>query len=518
MALTDELTARTDIASFEVFPWNKNFETGYATIDEQHQILVDLLNKLAKTLIAKEEIEVNKAFEELANYATMHFGAEEAIWSEHFGSDPWLSSHKRVHTSFLPRVIELKEQDPGKPLADVVEDIVKFLIHWLAFHIIDNDKRMSLAVEAMSSGASVEEAKLLADKKMSGAMRVLIESVLDMYDKLSGKAIALMRERQARLKAEKELQEANKALQADIIARERAEQALAKSEQRFALAMKGANDGLWDWDLQTSKVYFSPRWKSMLGYAEDELENVFETWEKLVHPDDLGGAKRSIDKYFAGRKSNYEASYRMRHKKGHWVHILSRGFAVRSESDGTPVRFVGTHVDITERVRLEEELKKLATTDKLTQAYNRTKFDEIIARELKRVKRYRRFLSLVMLDIDNFKAINDTHGHIVGDSVLRALADVLRSNKREIDYLVRWGGEEFMIVAPETDIEGAKVLAERIRKAVENHQFDTVGRVTVSLGATQLRQDDSEDNFIKRADDSLYKAKTTGRNKLVIDL
>ncbi len=387
MPKPDELNVRIDVASFEVFPWNKNFETGYDTIDEQHKILVGLLNELAKTLIGEGEIKVNKAFEALADYATLHFHSEEAVWLEYFGgNDAWFSAHKRVHDSFLPEVIKIKEKDAGKSLYDAVESIVKFLIHWLAFHIIDIDKRMSLAVGAIKSGASIDKAKLLADEKMSGAMRVLTESVLDMYEKLSAKTIALMRERQARVKAEKELQEANMALLADI----------------------------------------------------------------------------------------------------------------------------------SERVRLEEELKKLATTDKLTQAYNRTKFDEIITNELKRVERYHKMLSILMLDIDNFKAVNDTHGHIVGDSVLRALAGILRSNKRDIDHLVRWGGEEFMIVAPETDIEGAKILAERLRTAIEDHQFDTAGRITVSLGVAQFRQDDSEDSFIKRADDALYKAKTTGRNKLVI--
>ncbi|MCP3677764.1 MAG: PAS domain-containing protein, partial [Deltaproteobacteria bacterium] len=139
----------------------------------------------------------------------------------------------------------------------------------------------------------------------------------------------------------------------------RVEEALRDSEERFALAMRGANDGLWDWNLQTNEVYFSPRWKSMLGYAEDELENIFDTWERLVEPEDLIGAKRSVEDYLAGRSPRYEAEFRMRHKQGHWVHILARAFATKNESDGKLVRLVGTHVDITERKWTEEELKKL---------------------------------------------------------------------------------------------------------------------------------------------------------------
>jgi PAS domain S-box-containing protein len=143
-----------------------------------------------------------------------------------------------------------------------------------------------------------------------------------------------------------------------LVKSKRADEALERSEERFALAMRGANDGLWDRDLRTNDVYFSPRWKSMLGYAENELENTFETWEKLIHPDDLGRAKRRIDEHLAGRTPGYEVEFRMRHKKGDWLHILSRGFALRRESDSMPVRLVGTHVDITERKQAEEALKR----------------------------------------------------------------------------------------------------------------------------------------------------------------
>lgn len=147
----------------------------------------------------------------------------------------------------------------------------------------------------------------------------------------------------------------------DITKRKLAEKDLAKSEERFSLAMKGANDGLWDWDLKTNELYFSPRWKTMIGFTEDELENRFETWENLVHPDDIGQAKTCIDDYLAGKTSNYEVEFRMRHKEGHWTHILARGFVAHTDSDGKPVRFIGTHVDITGRKKIEEALKKTQT-------------------------------------------------------------------------------------------------------------------------------------------------------------
>jgi diguanylate cyclase (GGDEF)-like protein len=172
--------------------------------------------------------------------------------------------------------------------------------------------------------------------------------------------------------------------------------------------------------------------------------------------------------------------------------------------------------EIKERKLIEEELKKSATTDKLTQAYNRVKYDEIIENEIERSERYEQLLSVILFDIDNFKGVNDNHGHNVGDSVLVALTDVVKKNKRSVDCLIRWGGEEFLIVAPGIDLEGAKVLTERVRQAIEKFKFDGVGDITVSLGVTQFEKGDTEDTLIKRADDALYKAKMAGKNQFMV--
>lgn len=134
---------------------------------------------------------------------------------------------------------------------------------------------------------------------------------------------------------------------------ERQTHELYVSEERFSLAMRGANDGLWDWDLETDEVYYSPRWKSMLGFEESELINNLSTWASLVHPDDKGFVLGKVRDYLAGRKDSFEVEMRMRHKDGHEVFVLSRAFLVIREIDGKPVRLVGTHVDITERKKAE---------------------------------------------------------------------------------------------------------------------------------------------------------------------
>jgi diguanylate cyclase (GGDEF)-like protein/PAS domain S-box-containing protein len=173
-------------------------------------------------------------------------------------------------------------------------------------------------------------------------------------------------------------------------------------------------------------------------------------------------------------------------------------------------------IDISERKRMEDELQRLAITDNLTQAYNRTKYEEVIKREIERTKRSSRPLSIAMFDIDHFKEVNDTYGHNVGDYVLKTLSQIAKKNIRDIDYLIRWGGEEFIVIALDTDLRGAEVMAEKIRHAIGNFSFDKVSRVTVSFGVTQFKQDDTEDSFIKRVDDALYRAKEKGRNRVEV--
>ena len=175
---------------------------------------------------------------------------------------------------------------------------------------------------------------------------------------------------------------------------------------------------------------------------------------------------------------------------------------------------VGVATDITERKQLEKGLKEIVMTDRLTQAHNRLKYDAIIAGEMERAKRFNRPLSMVMLDIDYFKKVNDTFGHSIGDYVLKALADIVRKHMRKVNHFIRWGGEEFMIIAVETDLKGAAVLSERIRKAIVGYRFDKVGKITASFGVTQFKDDDTAGTFMRRADDALYQSKENGRNRV----
>ena len=184
------------------------------------------------------------------------------------------------------------------------------------------------------------------------------------------------------------------------------------------------------------------------------------------------------------------------------------------DGNGEVTMVVHVSSDITEIKQLHLELERRAETDCLTGAYNRMKYEELIQKELERGERYGRPLSLVMFDIDHFKQVNDRHGHAFGDRVLKSVACIADEHKRKVDSLFRWGGEEFMIVSPDTDLEQAMFLAERIRTAVEQREFNGAGKVTVSLGITRLRTGDTADELIKRVDAALYKAKANGRNRV----
>ena len=166
--------------------------------------------------------------------------------------------------------------------------------------------------------------------------------------------------------------------------------------------------------------------------------------------------------------------------------------------------------------RMTNSLQRLATTDDLTGAYNRRQFGEVIKYEIHRAIRYMDTLSLIMFDLDHFKRINDTYGHNAGDEVLKTVADRVKDNIRVTDIFARVGGEEFTILVPATGLEGAKVVADKLRQSIESHAFETVGIVTASFGVAEFSRDEKSEGLIKRSDNALYAAKANGRNRVVI--
>lgn len=186
------------------------------------------------------------------------------------------------------------------------------------------------------------------------------------------------------------------------------------------------------------------------------------------------------------------------------------------DKDGKITHFVATSKDVSSQMELEEKLKLMATTDALTGVYNRYKMNEEIDFEIKKAKRYKKSFALIMFDIDFFKNVNDTYGHDVGDKVLEELAEIVTRSIRATDTFARWGGEEFMILARNSDARSATILAEKIRKKVENFLFADGIEITISLGISVYDKNKTKETLLKEADEALYQAKSLGRNKTVL--
>lgn len=177
---------------------------------------------------------------------------------------------------------------------------------------------------------------------------------------------------------------------------------------------------------------------------------------------------------------------------------------------------VGVIIDVSDYKRIQDELKKTALTDELTGLYNRKKFNEVLKEEVKRSKREETHISLIMFDIDYFKQVNDNYGHLVGDEILKTVAHLVNYSTRETDVVARWGGEEFMVLLRATNIYGATILAEKLRKTIEHANFESVGKVTCSFGVCEHQVAENEEAFLKRVDEALYRAKENGRNRVEI--
>ena len=218
----------------------------------------------------------------------------------------------------------------------------------------------------------------------------------------------------------------------------------------------------------------------------------------------------------------------LKKEKGVWKILhshISIPFIMQKEGESFPIEALKSKNRLLQQVvsekteelgKIMEELERLASTDKLTGLYNRNKFDQLLNYEIERTKRYNTSFSILMFDIDSFKEINDTSGHIIGDKILNELSQFIKSKIRKVDIFARWGGDEFVILLPSTDIEGAKKFAEKIRKEVEMHKFNAKRRLTLSIGVTEYVKDEDSASLIRRVDKCLYEAKKAGKNTVKV--
>ncbi|RUT09258.1 hypothetical protein DSM107010_46360 [Chroococcidiopsis cubana SAG 39.79] len=297
--------------------------------------------------------------------------------------------------------------------------------------------------------------------------------------------------------------------------RQQAESLFLKASERYDLVMQGANEGLWDWNLENHEIYFSQRWKAMLGYADDEIASTLDEWRDRIHPDDKAQFQLELSRHLDGTTSHFEREHRILHKDGTYRWVLSRGLAVRNE-EGQAYRIAGSQTDITDRHRAEAQLSHDALHDRLTGLPNRILFQERLEHVLQLAKRHNIFsFAVLFVDLDRFKTINDSLGHLVGDRLLMGIAQRLKACIRSSDTLARLGGDEFAMLIEDVDDKGDIIhLVERIQQEFKL-PFHLNGQeiyANASIGVLIETADyDCAEDLLRDADIAMYRAKERGR-------
>ncbi len=301
----------------------------------------------------------------------------------------------------------------------------------------------------------------------------------------------------------------------DISDRKRTEAALLKSEERYALAAMAANDGLWDWDLNTNEIYFSCRWKSMLGYQENEIGNTPDEWLNRIHPEESERVKAELAAHIEGVTPRFESECQILHKDGTYRWVLSQGIAVKDADDKT-YRMVGSQTDISRRKEIEAQLTHDAFHDPLTGLSNRALLIFQLQHAIERAKRRKDYsFAVLFLDLDRFKVVNDSLGHHIGDQLLIAFVERLVNATRSGDTIARLGGDEFVILLEDIQsVDDAIEIAERIKQRLISpfkiNDYDIFTSVSIGI-ALDTTGSSKPEELLRNADIAMYRAKSLGK-------
>jgi diguanylate cyclase (GGDEF)-like protein/hemerythrin-like metal-binding protein/PAS domain S-box-containing protein len=473
--------------SAEVFPWSDNLATGIFEIDAQHHKLVDLLNALASHLAYKSgPLEIQVVLEELTAYAAYHFNTEEEIWARFLNGDPWEALHRKSHQDFVDAVAGLKAQCAGENRESALENVLTFLAHWLALHILDSDKRLAIAVQAVQAGKDTAQAKKIADKEMSGATRLLIDTVLSMYDKLAGRTLQLLREVVERKKAEAKLRLAGTVLEntLDAICVTDASWRIIEANPSFCRAV--------------GRAVTEVRERQLLEVKPD-LVISDEIWQQLSETGRWSG--EVPDRNISGEFETV------------WLSV-----SVLHDESGNGTHYVAVFSNVAGLLQLRRELEHRANHDVLTGLPNRMALEDRAEVGLARADRAGSFLAICFMDLDGFKRVNDYFGHAAGDNLLKEIAHRIRLMIRGEDTLARMGGDEFVMIlgdlrSPRECEPLLMKILEEVRRPVRIAEGEA--EVSASIGVAIFPSDGSDAaTLIAKADQAMYQAKHAGKARV----
>jgi diguanylate cyclase (GGDEF)-like protein/PAS domain S-box-containing protein len=296
------------------------------------------------------------------------------------------------------------------------------------------------------------------------------------------------------------------------------ERDLHSRDAQLRYALTEASDGLWDWNLLTDEVFFSPQLARMLGYGPHEMTPTLATWSNNIHPEDKPRVHQIMREHLENQRERFEAEYRLRNRNGHYLWLHDRGRICDRDAQDKPTRMVGMVQNITDQKTTELALQNLALRDPLTGLPNRRECDQVLGQRLEVCRRLNVPLGMCFFDLDHFKRINDTFGHAVGDKVLKRIALTVRQGIRSSDDLFRWGGEEFLLLCTNTGLHDLLALIDKLRQKLANIDWQDLAPlppITGSFGVAIFPEHakDASTLFLA-ADTAMYRAKAHGRDRV----
>jgi len=472
----------TAVQNAEIFPWSNNFTTGIAVLDQQHQILVALLNQLASHFASESnDALLQEVLNELTDYTVYHFQYEEKLWASVLPDDDLTREHQATHHQFIASIQSFRQHTD----CDSIHKLLAFLTHWLSFHILDTDRYMASIVLHVQEGMSLQEAKETAKACVHDASRHLTATILRMYDELSSKTLLLMREIRRRKRAERYLSISQQAIERTL-------------ESIFITDHEGiitdANPAFCS-DVAQDKA-------SLIGlHIRDVKPILFATSSKDAWQ-------------HAKLHGSWMGDITPRQKSQNYTWLSLSAISNQQQVH----HYVGVISSASTLLHRTHQLEDEAHHDALTQLPNRRLFLDLLKHAFLNSQRHQTLLAVCFIDLDGFKAVNDSLGHDAGDVLLQQVAQRMSQSVRNNDIIARMGGDEFtMLLETLNEKNDAMCVMEKTLQTIQEPVViaGQMIHISASIGISfHPNSATSYEALLKEADHAMYAAKHAGKARI----